>query len=145
MAKANNGRLFRDKIIEYIKSWKIPEIEIKKEYTFGYRITGQKRQIDIVLKNNSNNKYLGIECKFQLSSGTASEKLIYTIVDAQIVPFTVLIAFGGPQLDNIKGELLRRGIGYPFECEYNSENSITKIEDKDSLFKQRVLYELGLE
>ena len=140
-----NGNLLRDKIIEYIKSWKIPEIEIRKEYIFGYRITGQKRRIDIVLKNNSNNKYLGIECKFQLSSGTASEKLIYTIVDAQIVPFTVLIAFGGPQLDNIKGELLRRGIGYPFECEYNSENSITKIEDKDSLFKQRVLYELGLD
>jgi hypothetical protein len=68
-------------------------ITAKTEFRCGRRLWGAVRSIDVVLSRG--NLRLGIECKYQSSSGSAEEKLIATIKDIEAWPIPGILVFDG--------------------------------------------------
>lgn len=135
---SNNGDLFKYALVKEIESWN-KDIEVKIEKIVGCRFVDSPRKLDIVLRNKKNNKFLAIEAKFQKESGTAYQKLIYTIEDCKSCPIPTIIVFCGDGIkQDLKSRLIQSGIG--LEVKY--EDGV--IKDKYKLFKQRVYIELGL-
>lgn len=116
-------------------------ISILIEKPVGFRFVNTARKLDIILK--CENKYLGIEeAKIQESAGTAYQKLSYTLDDCRACPIPTIIVFAGEAIkDDMKSKLITSGIG--IEVIYDSKNDC--IVDRDSLFRQRVYIELGLD
>jgi len=77
---ANLGNSFRDAVTEYIRSWGEP-LEVLQEVNVGYRFVNTPRKLDIVIRNTQNNRFMAIECKLQLTAGTAFEKFSYALDD----------------------------------------------------------------
>ncbi len=135
----NTGDIFRDALISLIKSWNINGLEIYKEPYVGQRFLGTKRNLDIVLRYND--KSLGIEVKYQKTSGTTYQKLIYSLEDCKTSPIPTIIVFAGKGIKmDVKVFLINSGWGYEVGFD-GGKNSI--IEGQDIL-KQRILMELGL-
>ncbi len=70
-------------------------LDVIKQYRVSRRIWGAKRSIDVVLIQPETRKTLGIECKYQETSGTAEEKLPATIQDILSWPIPGLLVFYG--------------------------------------------------
>jgi len=135
----NPGVSFRDALINKIKSWKLPKLNIYKEPYVGSRFVGKKRKMDIVLECEG--KTLGIEAKTQQTSGTAYQKLSYTIQDALITPIPSIVVFSGNGIkQDVKAQLLSSGIG--LEVEWSPQSGFGSGLD---ILKQRISIELGLE
>ncbi len=137
----NRGNLFRDAIIEYIKQWakqKNYKIDIAKEKIVGYRFLNNPRTIDILLHYNS--RFLGIEAKLQETSGTAYQKLVYTLEDCKKAPIPVIIVFSGAGIKNdVKSMLVTSGYG--IEVKFTEDG---KIKEDKPILLQRVAIELGI-
>lgn len=142
----NSGSRFRDAIVREIESWE-ENISVLKEKNVGYRFLNNPRQLDIVLKNNTNNKYMGIEAKVQLTPGTAYQKLSYALEDCKASPIPTIIVFSGDYIkDDMKSKLIISGIGLEVDYEEDDTNHENdKIIDPHKLFRQRVYIELGLD
>ncbi len=135
----NPGKDFKNAIISEIIIWNIDNLHIYDEAYVGSRFVGQKRRIDIVVEYKG--KTLGIEAKTQQTSGTAYQKLSYTIEDALKTPIPTLIVFSGNEIQqDVKAQLISSGIG--IEIEWSPEKGFGLGLD---IFKQRVLIELGLD
>ena len=140
----NRGNAFRDAIVEYIadefKRLGITDVTIKREVIVGYRFVGQPRKLDIVLAREG--RYLGIEAKYQEGSGTAYQKLSYTLQDAKVTPIPVIIVFAGSGIkQDMKATLITSGIGIEIEFDVG-EN---RVIDYKHILLQRVMIELGLD
>lgn len=101
--------------------------------------------MDIVLQYEG--KYLGIETKYQETSGTAYQKLEYALADTEACPIPTIIVFAGEgiQLD-MKSRLVTSGKGIEVKLRKNDSNSANDmIEDLKGLLKQRIYIELGLD
>lgn len=140
---ANAGNIFRDAVVEYIESWGEP-LEILKEVNVGYRFVNTPRKLDIVVRNVENNKYIGIECKIQLTAGSAYEKISYALEDCLSSPIPTVLVFAGKHIrDDMKSKLVMSGIG--IEVEYNEiAEEQFELKDNYNLLKQRCYIELGL-
>lgn len=140
---ANTGDIFRDALIEEIKKeWAIPGLKVYKEVWLGERFVGKKRFLDIVLQYNE--KTFGIEAKIQNTSGTADQKLFYTLDDCVNSPIPTVIAFSGPEIGiDIKSKLVLSGYGVEIDAIYDKSKSSIKIIDSEIL-KQRAKIALGL-
>ncbi len=140
---ADLGSAFRDAIITYIKSWD-PDLEVLMEVNVGARFIGTPRRLDIVVHNKITNRYIGIECKVQFSSGTAFEKLSYALDDCIAAPIPAIIAFAGPEIrDDMKSKLIMSGHG--IELRFQDDGSGTHVlTDPYNLFRQRCYIELGM-
>jgi hypothetical protein len=68
-------------------------IKAKTEFRCGRRLWGAVRYIDVVLAHGG--LRLGIECKYQSTSGSAEEKLIGTIKDIEAWPIPGILVFDG--------------------------------------------------
>ena len=80
------------------------------EVNAARRLWGAKRKIDVVLKNEGSDKVLGIECKFQGTSGSAEEKIPATIKDIEYWPIPGIVVIDGPGFsENMKGFLMATG------------------------------------
>jgi hypothetical protein len=80
------------------------------------RLWGAKRRIDVVLKRLASDKVLGIECKFQGTSGSAEEKIPATIKDIEYWPIPGIVVIDGPGFsENMKGFLMATGKAVWFE------------------------------
>ena len=140
---ANPGNAFRNCIKDYIDRWGAP-LEVLQEVNVGFRFVGRPRKMDIVIRNKENNRYLAIECKVQLTGGTAYEKLFYTLEDRASVPIPTIIVFAGPAIQNdIKSRLVMSGRGIEVDFEMQGEK-VTRFQDPNCLLKQRCYIELGL-
>ena len=145
----NRGNAFRDAIVEYIadefKRLGITDVTIKREVIVGYRFVGQPRKLDIVLAREG--RYLGIEAKYQEGSGTAYQKLSYTLQDAKVTPIPVIIVpviivFAGSGIkQDMKATLITSGIG--IEIEFDVDKN--RVIDYKHILLQRVMIELGLD
>lgn len=69
---------------------------VETEVYVGRRIWGARRRIDLVLTDMVQRRSLGIEVKFQRSSGSAEEKIPSTIEDIGAWPIPGLVVFHGP-------------------------------------------------
>ncbi|MFQ5603719.1 MAG: PD-(D/E)XK nuclease superfamily protein [bacterium] len=136
---ANPGKSFKDALIEAIKSWQIDDMRIYDEPFVGSRFVGQKRKIDVVVEYRG--KTLGIEAKTQQTSGTAYQKLTYTIEDAKRTPISTIIVFSGGEIQqDVKAQLISSGIG--LEVQWSPEKGFGFGLD---ILKQRIFIELGLD
>jgi len=136
---ANPGNSFKWALIEEMKQWGISDLKIYSEVYVGSRFVGMKRKLDIVLECNGAS--MGIEAKTQQSSGTAYQKLSYTLEDAKRSPIPTLIVFSGEQIQpDVKAMIISSGIG--LEIEWSPENGFGFGRD---ILKQRILIELGLD
>ncbi len=140
---ADLGASFRDAVVDYINSWDA-DLEVLMEVNVGSRFIGTPRRLDVVVRNKSNNKYIGIECKVQFTDGTAYEKLTYALDDCISAPIPAIIAFAGPKIrDDMKSKLIMSGYG--IELSYNEDNFGNRVlKDPFNLFRQRCYIELGL-
>lgn len=135
----NPGDLFRDALIEEIREWQIRDLHLYREIFVGSRFVGKKRKLDIVLQYES--RYLGIEAKFQGTSGTAYQKLSYTLEDARKTPIPTIVVFSGEGIEeDVKAQLISSGRG--IEVRWSESESFHSGVD---VLKQRVLIELGLD
>ena len=139
---ANLGNQFRDDVTAYIKSWG-ENLEVLQEVNVGYRFVDSPRKLDIVIRNKDNNKCMAIECKLQLTSGTAFEKFSYALDDCVASPIPTILVFAGDYIrDDMKSKLIMSGRG--LELEYVQSHGKYVLTDTKSLMKQRCYIELGL-
>ncbi len=74
------------------------------------RLWGQQRYIDVVISDANSGKRLGVECKFQATSGTAEEKIPATIQDMEHWPIPGIVVIDGEGFSkNMQGYLMSTG------------------------------------
>lgn len=140
---ANLGNLFRDKVTDYINSWGEP-LEVLQEVNVGYRFVSTPRKLDIVIRNTINNRFMAIECKLQLSPGSAFEKFSYAMDDCIASPIPTIMVFAGDFIrDDMKSKLIMSGQGIEVEF-YEDDEGLYLLNDNKNLLKQRCYIELGL-
>lgn len=140
----NMGNLFRDTVTNYINSWD-ESLEVLQEVNVGSRFVGTPRKLDIVIHNQNNDKYMAIECKIQLTSGSAYEKFSYALDDCIAAPIPTILVFAGPFIkDDMKSKLIMSGRGLEAIFDATDEGVVTSFEDPQNLIRQRCYIELGL-
>jgi hypothetical protein len=70
-------------------------IRVYREVSVGKSIIGKNRRIDILVVDESKDRALAIECKYQESQGTVDEKIPYAIQDMASMPMPGLIVWSG--------------------------------------------------
>lgn len=91
-------------------------LETQIEVRSARRLWGAKRRIDVVIRDRSTAKILGIECKYQGTSGSAEEKIPATIRDIEHWPIPGIVVIDGPGFSgNMKGFLMSTGKTVWFE------------------------------
>jgi len=78
-----SGKELQDKVVELARNL---GLQAKVEVTAARRLWGAKRHIDVVVVQEKSGRNLGIECKYQRTSGTAEEKIPATIKDIESWP-----------------------------------------------------------
>ena len=140
---ANLGNSFRDAVTDYIQSWG-ENLEVLQEVNVGYRFVNTPRKLDIVIRNVENNKFMAIECKLQLTAGTAFEKFSYALDDCMASPIPTIMVFAGEYIrDDMKSKLIMSGHGIELEYIEVAEGEY-QLKDFKNLLKQRCYIELGL-
>ncbi len=85
-------------------------LKTQSEVKAARRLWGQKRYIDVVITDEKSGKRLGIECKFQATSGTAEEKIPATIQDIAHWPIPGIVVIDGEGFsENMRGYLMATG------------------------------------
>jgi hypothetical protein len=85
-------------------------LETRTEVPSARRLWGAKRRIDVVIRHQAVGKILGVECKYQGTSGSAEEKIPATIRDIEHWPIPGIVVIDGPGFsDNMKGFLIATG------------------------------------
>ena len=103
-----SGAQLRDRVAEIGKDLGLnAEIEV----SVGRRVWGAKRQIDVVLRHLETRQSLGVECKYQGTTGSAEEKIASTIEDIRAWPIRGIVVFDGAGFSrNMKAYLLSTGL-----------------------------------
>lgn len=89
---------YRDLIASYIDAnFAKRGIVVYTEVALGKTIIGKNRQLDIFVLRKTDQRALGIECKYQDSQGTTDEKIPYALQDleAMWIPGCLVYAGGG--------------------------------------------------
>jgi len=87
------GRQLQMKVVELAESL---GLEAKIEVRAARRLWGAERRIDVVLKDPSTRKLLGVECKFQSVAGSAEEKIPAMLKDIEFWPIPGIVTIEGP-------------------------------------------------
>lgn len=86
-------------------------LEVATEVAVGRRVWGARRKIDVVLKHPETRVSLGVECKFQGTSGSAEEKIPATIQDITAWPIRGIVVYAGVGFSkNMESYLLSTGM-----------------------------------
>jgi hypothetical protein len=92
------------------------DLRTRTEVKAARRLWGAKRRIDVVVTHKATRKVLGIECKYQGTSGSAEEKIPATIKDIGYWPIPGIVVIDGPGFsENMKGFLMATGKAVWFE------------------------------
>ena len=141
---SNDGHVFQKCLVDYIHSWG-ENLEIKTQKAIGLRFVKTPRILDIIIRNKSNGKIIGIEAKVQRTSGSAYEKLYYALEDCKTSPIPTLLVFAGDQIKmDMRSKLIMSGIGIEVGYKLDKQGRICKIIDPLNLLKQRIYICLGL-
>jgi PD-(D/E)XK nuclease superfamily domain len=90
-------------------------LEVVEQYRAGRRLWGAGRTIDILLRSSETGKTLGVECKYQSTSGTTEEKIPATIQDIGAWPIDGIVVFAGAGFtENMKSFLVSTGKAVEF-------------------------------
>lgn len=85
-------------------------LKAETEVKAARRLWGQRRYIDVVITDQKTGKRLGVECKYQATSGTAEEKIPATIQDIDHWPIPGIVVIDGEGFSsNMQGYLMSTG------------------------------------
>ena len=70
-------------------------LEHQQQVKVGRRLWGAVRNIDVVLTEPKSRVRLGLECKFQGTTGTAEEKIPAILSDIEAWPIRGIVVIGG--------------------------------------------------
>jgi len=85
-------------------------LSAREQYRCGRRVWGAERLIDVIFTHPATGRRLGLECKFQGTSGSAEEKIPAIIQDIAAWPIPGLVVFSGVGFSaNIKSFLVASG------------------------------------
>jgi len=91
-------------------------LEAREQVRVARRIWGAVRFIDVVLVQPGSRKTLGLECKYQGTTGTAEEKIPATIQDIAAWPIPGLVVFSGDGFtENMRSYLISTGKAVEFD------------------------------
>ncbi|MBN2307759.1 MAG: hypothetical protein JXR94_02240 [Candidatus Hydrogenedentes bacterium] len=86
-------------------------LRAETEVAVGRRVWGARRRIDVVLKHPESRLSLGIECKYQGTTGSAEEKIPATIQDIRAWPIRGIVVYAGAGFSsNMESYLLSTGM-----------------------------------
>lgn len=87
---------FRDLIAAYIlANFTSRGLVVYTEVSLGKTIIGKNRKLDILALRRSDQRALGIECKYQDSSGTTDEKIPYALLDLEAMWIPGCLVYAG--------------------------------------------------
>ena len=91
-------------------------LEVRTQVRVARRLWGAERRIDLVLRHPNSDRSLGIECKYQGTSGSAEEKIPATIQDIAAWPIAGIVVFEGPGFSaNMRAYLHSTGKAVAYE------------------------------
>ena len=91
-------------------------LEAAQQVTFGRRIWGSGRRIDVLITHPESSLRLGVECKLQTTSGTAQEKIPATLEDIRAWPIRGIVVFAGDGFsDDFKAFIRSSGQAIEFD------------------------------
>lgn len=70
-------------------------LAVYTEVSLGKTIIGKNRRVDIFVLRKSDQRALGVECKYQQTSGTADEKIPYALQDLEAMWIPGCLVYGG--------------------------------------------------
>lgn len=70
-------------------------ITVYREVSLGKTIIGKNRRVDILIIEEATRNAMGLECKYQDSSGTADEKIPYALADMEQIGMPVCLTYAG--------------------------------------------------
>ena len=90
------GHEYRKRIATYIVSayWD-RGIQVFEEVNLGTSIIGKQRRVDLFILQPQERKAFALECKYQDVSGTADEKIPYTLQDLEALRMPAAVAYAG--------------------------------------------------
>lgn len=90
------GHDFKRRISSYLVSayWD-RGIQVYDEVSIGTSIIGKQRRVDLLLLHPETGRALALECKYQDSSGTADEKIPYTLQDLAAMRLPSAVVYAG--------------------------------------------------
>ncbi|MBI2896625.1 MAG: hypothetical protein HYY06_23915 [Deltaproteobacteria bacterium] len=85
-------------------------LDVREQVRVGRRLWGSERKIDVIVSHRESRRSLGLECKYQGTTGTAEEKIPATISDIGAWPIPGLVVFAGEGFSpNMRSYLLSTG------------------------------------
>jgi hypothetical protein len=90
------GHEYRKRIATYLVSayWH-RGIQVFEEVNLGTSIIGKQRRVDLFILQPQDRKAFALECKYQDVSGTADEKIPYTLQDLAALRMPAAVAYAG--------------------------------------------------
>jgi hypothetical protein len=90
------GNDYKRLIARYVLSEYAPRgIRVYDEVRVGTTIIGKQRRVDLFLVHPDSGGALGLECKYQDSSGTADEKIPYALRDLAALRMPAAVVYAG--------------------------------------------------
>jgi hypothetical protein len=90
------GHEYTNLIADYVlTTFRDRHITVYREVSIGKSIIGKNRRVDILVLHPPSESAFAIECKYQDSSGTAEEKIPYTLANMKSLPMGSCITYAG--------------------------------------------------
>lgn len=93
---ALNGHAYKRRIARYVVTEYGPRgVEVYDEVSAGTSMIGKQRRLDLLLLHRDSGRALALECKYQDTSGTADEKIPYSLQDLATLRMPAAIVYAG--------------------------------------------------
>lgn len=137
-----NGNQYSDWVANYIvHNFGDRGLDVYREVPIGKSIIGKNRRVDILVVDQANNKALCIECKYQTGTGTADEKIPYTLNDIRAMQMDGYICYGGNGFSKgVKHMLEASELAFhaePLDESQNNFNRTTNTQELDQILAMR--------
>jgi hypothetical protein len=90
------GHIYKKQIATYLVGayWE-RGIEVYEEVSLGTSIIGKQRRVDLFVLHRASGRAIAVECKYQDSSGTADEKIPYSLQDLAALRMPACLTYAG--------------------------------------------------
>jgi len=90
------GNDYRDRIAAYVHdNFHKHGLEVYTEVGLGKTIIGKRRKLDVFIRQRDEPLALGLECKYQATSGTTDEKVPYALADLEAMWIPGCLVYAG--------------------------------------------------
>lgn len=90
------GNDYRDRIAAYVSdNFQGQGLVVYTEVGLGKTIIGKRRKLDVFIRHQDQPLALGLECKYQATSGTTDEKVPYALADLEAMWIPGCLVYAG--------------------------------------------------